>query len=292
MQPYQEPELAILVLDYCKPIESHLLLQSIKKYVKVPNKVIFCDNGSGEDYALQFLRDGLIDQLIINRESTGLGLGTRDLHALAQSKYVLYCQNDQIFGADLSEKDFETFKQALEDDPTRFSSKIKSISLAGWPCGESIFSERAFIMLTNSYKSIEPLSFGGAGKYHEYPWREGQIQDLYKKYKWVHAATHPIVIDNGVFAVRDMGTSGGVFCHRTDTKEMWVIVQPKEFNSAYPKLTESEKQFVLHHGWIDGTIPETERTHSFCCWDNTTLARMQDDYVKDLRRRFKEKGRL
>lgn len=297
MSPYVEPELAILVLDYCKPIESRLLLQSIKKHVKVSHKVIFCDNGSNENYSLQFLRDGLIDQLIINRESSGLGLGTRDLHAIAQSKYVLSAQNDQIFVEDLTPESFDIFKTILEYpdpvtifDQTYNTGSIKSISIAGSPCGKNIYSERAFIMKTDFYKSLEPLSFGGAGKYHEYPWREGEIQQIYLRNGWIHLNPINMVADNGVFATRDMG-DGGVWLHRTDSKELWVIVQPTQFNPSYPKLSDSEKSFVLNHGWIDGTILEVEKKDSFYCWQNTTLARMQDEYIADLRRRFIEKGR-
>ena len=69
INPYTEPELSICVLDFCKPYESRFLLESIRRHIKIPHRIIFCDNGSNEEYPVKFLRDGLIDQLIINKEA-------------------------------------------------------------------------------------------------------------------------------------------------------------------------------------------------------------------------------
>jgi hypothetical protein len=289
---YIEPELTIAILDYCKPIESHLLLESIKKHVKVPHKILFCDNGSGENYAFEFLKEGKIDQLLINYKSLGLGIGTRDLHALTSTSHILYCQNDQIFCNDLTEDYFKFFKRILngEISTNEYSGKIiKSISLSGYPCGKDIFSERAFLMETAFYKSLEPLSLGGAGFLHELPWREGQIQELYKKNNWVHVAIGQYVGDNGVFATRNM-REAGIWCHRTDLKTLFCIVKPSDRNPVYPKFSEAEWQLALsEEGWPDGKIPEIELKDSFDCWSNTLLGRMQEDYIKDLKRRFKDK---
>lgn len=147
-------------------------------------------------------------------------------------------------------------------------------------------------MKTSFYKSLEPLSFGGAGKFHEYQWREGQIQEIYRKNGYVHIAGPYVIQDNGVFATRDMGDAG-VFCHRTDLKTLWIIVPPRERNPAYPKLTDGEFAAVLAGTWPEnGAIPEMELKDSFDCWSGTALAQMQEDYIKDLRRRFREKARV
>lgn len=290
---YIEPLLSVLVLDYAKPYESRLCLESIKRHVKIKHNVIFCDNGSNEQYSFDFLKEGLIDRLIINRESTGLGLGTRDLFASSFGNVSLYMQNDQIFIRDLTEMEFVGLvNQFGAGDGVK---KVGSISLAGQPCGQGIYSERAHLISTKFYKDMERsrvLGYHGAGKYHDGIWRERQIQDLYAKENLVHwmPPIAPWVQDNGVYAVRDMG-DGGVWLHRTDTKSVWVIVPPVEKNPAYPKMTDEEFEKAKLGQWIDGDIPEVEKADSFHCWDDTNLAKMEKEYVQDLRNRFNKKNR-
>lgn len=284
---YKEPELSIVVLDYCKPIETRLLLESIKKYVKFPVKVILVDNGSNEDYSYQFLREGLLDQLIVNRESLGLGLGTRDGINAVFSPFFAYVQNDQIFGRDFTYDEFTQIKKLLDSE-----SGIASVSLAGAPCGNKTYSERGHVMKTDFYKWMEasfPLGYFGAGKFHQGIWREEQIQKFYQKSNLVHLTDYPqMIIDNGVFAVRDMGDCG-VYCHRTDNKKMWVIVGPIRQNPAYPKVTEKEFTLIWRGEWEDGRIPEQEIPHSFDCWSNTQLGQMENEYINNLRERFRSK---
>jgi hypothetical protein len=293
---YRDPILTIGVLDFAKPIESHLCLQSIKQHVKVAHKVVFCDNGSGEDYALQFLRDGLIDQLIINRESTGLGLGTRDIMNASFSTLTLMMQNDQLFVRDLSEEDVRGLAAHLGTETTS-GGKVASINIAGPVAPVNRYAERAHLIGTTFYKDMERrgvLGYAGAGKYHDAgPWREASIQELYAKEHLVHwtPPVAPWVQDNGVYGLRDMG-EGGVWLHRTDTKAAWVIVIPTgDKNPAYPKMTDEEFAVAKAGLWVDARIPEAEVAHSFDCWSNTMLAQMEEDYVKDMRRRFREKGR-
>lgn len=284
---YTEPSLAVLVLDFAKPIETRLCLESVKRHLKVPHTVILCDNGSGEDYPLQFVRDGLVDQLIVNRASRGLGLGTRDLFALSAAKLTLYLQNDQFLARDLTAPEVDHLCSLLyrpNDQGT-----VVSISLAGAPCGRGTYSERAHLIETTLYQNIEragDLGYHGAGPYHNGPWREEQMQKLYERKGWTHLTDYPpIVQDNGVFAVRDMG-EGGLWCHRTDTKLLWCIRQPVVRNPAYPKLNDAEWVLAETGAWPKGgMIPEAEEKDSFDCWSNTPLGRQQDAYIADLRRR-------
>jgi hypothetical protein len=138
---------------------------------------------------------------------------------------------------------------------------------------------------------IEPYA-GGAGKWHEYPWREGQIQEIYRKNNWVHfyAPQTSFVQDGGVYAIRDMD-DGGVFLHRTDTKAVFVIVPPKEKNSMYPKVSQEEFELMKAGKWQDGRIPEIELKDSFSCWQNSELVKHEAEYVADLRNRFENKGK-
>lgn len=288
MTEYKEPELTITCLDYCKPIETRLLLESIKHHIKFPVKVILVDNGSNEDYSYKFLKEGLLDQLIVNKESLGLGLGTRDAINACQSEFCAYIQNDQVFCRDLTQDHFNGIKTLFGQRDLR-DAEVKTVSLAGYPCGVGVYSERAQIFPTKFYKDLEPLSPGGAGFLHHLPWREGEIQEIYKKNNWLHYATPAqFVADNGVFAVRDMGDCG-VYCHRTDSKAAWVIVPPKNRNPAYPKVNEAEFELMRQGKWEDGRIPEQEIPHSFDCWSNTELGRMEKEYIDNLRERFKGK---
>lgn len=285
--PYSEPRLAIAVLDYSKPIETYMCLRSVKDFVKVPHTVILCDNGSGEDYGLRYLQEGLADQLVVNRDSRGLGLGTRDLFSLIHARWTIYLQNDQVFGRDFTEQDFDSITANI--GRIENWSANRSISLAGAPCGHGIYSERAHLIETGFYKLMEraiPLGHHGAGKYHDGVWRERQIQDYYAKNGFVHVTNGaPHVIDNGVFAVRDMG-EGGLWCHRTDTKRVWCIRVPVARNPAYPKFTDEEYTLAAAGKWPEqGAIPQQEILDSFDCWGPTALARMEVDYIRDLRRR-------
>lgn len=292
---YTEPYLAVLVLDYRKPIESRLCLESIKRHLKVPHHVIFCDNGGGEDYPMAFVREGLIDQLIVNRDSRGLGLGTRDLFALTFASWTIYLQNDQVFARDLTQDERDRMFMWYGGQTAR-REMVASISLAGAPCGDGVYSERAHLIRTADYKQWEGqlyLGHYGAGQYHNGEWREATIQRHYRTSNLTHLMwPHPLVADNGVYAVRDMGPEGGMFCHRTDTKQLWVIRQPIILDLAYPKVTPGEENILLANSWADGAIPELEAAHSFRCWDHTPLAQMQDEYIDDLRRRVAQRSTL
>lgn len=284
---YQDPFLSVLVLDFCKPIESELCLQSIKRHLKVPHSVIFCDNGSGEGYSYQFVKDGLVDQLIVNRDSRGLGLGTRDLFSMARSSYSLYVQNDQMFCHDLTESDFNAMLRLLGGENAH-REKIMSISLAGSPCGVGVYSERAHLVHTKTYQNWEesiPLPIYGAGPYHDGMWREEALQREYSLRRYTHFEwPHQYVQDNGVFAVRDM-KEGGLWVHRTDTKQLWNIIPPTEPNPVYPKLSDEEFELAKQGKWPDGQIPEMERADSFSCWQGSPLVAVQDKYIASLKER-------
>lgn len=241
---------------------------------------------------MEFVKEGLVDQLIVNRESRGLGLGTKDLFAACASKYAFYLQNDQYLCRDFTQNEMDFLAVLFGALVETGGSVVTSISLAGSPCGEGVYSERGHLILTEQYQMWERqglLGHYGAGRFHDGEWREASIQRLYAAHKHTHLEHKPALVqDNGVFAVRDMGDAG-VWCHRTDTKQLWVIVPPAVMNPVYPKLNDAEFAIAWRGEWLDGRIPEIEVKDSFRCWDHTLLARMQDDYIKDLRRRFAEK---
>lgn len=270
---FPEPKVSFLVLDFRKPEESRLLLESLKRHVKFPHKVIYLHNGNEKfTHPQDFLNQGLIDQLIITKDNDGLGLGTRNLFAACFSMYAIYVQNDQILGRDFTEEELELLISIL--DRNHFVGSfpvIKSVSLAGAPCGSGIYSERAHLIETQTYREWENeymMPHGGAGPYHNEPWREGYIQSLYQKYNWWHYIYEaPLFIDNGKDAVRE-NPDGSVWKHKPDSKRLWLVRGPVRERFVYPKFTDEEWDSVIKtQTWDDGKIPEKEIKDSFIVWD-------------------------
>lgn len=266
MHDYNEPELSILVLDFAKPKESRLCLESIKQHVKFPVKVIYLHNGPAE-YALDFYREGLIDQFIQSKVNNGLGVGTRDLVGNCFSQYFMMLQNDQIICRDFEYREFEMIVDTIGKS---FQTKtVASVGLAGHVAGQNIYSERCHIMETAFYKEMErmiPLSAGGAGPYHHQIWREEQIQKHYREDNFIHAvSSYPLVTDNGVWTIRDV--AGGRVKMRTDTKAVWWLKKPSE-TYIFPEMSEEEWIDAILGNWKDGTIPKAylEKNQSFNCW--------------------------
>jgi hypothetical protein len=265
MKDYVEPELSILVLDFLKPEATRECLQSVKRHILFPHKVIYLHNGPGEhEYPYRFYQEGLTDHFIQTNENNGLGVGTRDLVAACFSPYFMMLQNDQVIGRDFTFQEFEAIKKVLAEP----ANSVQSVSLAGPTAGINTYSERCHIMMTYLYKEIEPkLPNGGAGPYGHQPWREGAIQELYRKRLWIHHTDWPpLVANRGVWTVRD-NPDGSRLHLRTDTKALWWEHNPKE-SYVFPELTEAEWTASIAGKWVNGTVPETylKKGESFNCW--------------------------
>lgn len=255
----------ILILDYKKSEESLILLKSIKEFCNFPNRVVFLDNGSNQDYPREFKDAGLIDELISLPKNEGLGIGTRELFAAAKSEFIFYIQNDQYFNKIIDEKYIDFLKVGYNGVDSE-GNRIKSISLAGENCGLNVYSERAHFIKTDFYLEMEktiPLSEGGAGPKAHLIWREEQIQNYYKENKYIHfTQIHPVIIDNGKRAIRE-NPDGSKYIHLPDSKELKVLVYPTE-KYVYPKWTDLEWEQVLKtKNWPDWQIPQSEIAHSF-----------------------------
>lgn len=267
---FKEPLVSLVVLDFDKPVEARLLLESIKCHVKFDHRVIYLHNGPS-DYAYQFYRDDLCDTFIQTRANQGLGLGTRDTFRASTSQFTISIQNDQILREDYTEVEFHSHLRLLgtevqlKDGPSR----IASVSLAGAPCGEGIYSERAHLIDTEFYQQMERngLPYHGAGPFHDGEWREAAIQRIYLQNRFIHA-THvrPLVIDNGATARRE-NPDGSQWLHYPDTKQLWLKRGPVKERFIYPKLNDEEWASVLAiQSWPDGQIPANEVKDSFHVW--------------------------
>ena len=267
---YREAPLAVLVLDFLKDEETRLCLESIKRHVKVEHTIIYHHNGQA-DYPSDFLREGLVDQLIQTKQNHGLGIGTRALFAAAFSPYSLYCQNDQFFVRDFNEEDFKAMVATLENQPQGSSAEIGSISLAGAPCGDGVYSERSHLISTRFYQDLERsgvLGCHGAGPYHDGIWREAEIQRFYRDYNlWHMIWPQPFVQDNGKCAIRE-NPDGSIWIHYPDTKQAWLAKGPVKERHVYPKFSDREWDAVIaNQNWEPGQIPENEAKESFHVWN-------------------------
>lgn len=269
MTTYTEPLVSFLVLDFKRPFSARPCLESIRARTKFPHKIIYLHNGA-EDYPLTLLKEGLMDELIMPHENGGLGLGTRALYGACFSKYAVYWQVDQVMGRDFEQVELDALIYRLNNEPNG-EPVAASISLAGAPCGENIYSERAGIMATTAYKYLEenlPLSHGGAGPYADVIWREEQIQTVYKNEGLIHLTNWPpLAIDNGRDSVRQ-NPDGSQWLHQPDTKRLWLKKGPVKERFVYPKLSSLEWEMVLKtQSWPPGQIPENEVKDSFHVWN-------------------------
>ena len=110
-------KLSVLVLDYCKPRETRLCLESLRANLHVPCKIIYQDNGGGptQDYVWQLYKNGLCDVLISKVNGEGGGVGQTDLFRFADTPYSLFVQSDQIMQLGLDERVLDQFTLMLDN---------------------------------------------------------------------------------------------------------------------------------------------------------------------------------
>lgn len=253
-----------LILDYNRPKESELCLHSIKKHAKFNHNIIYLSNGGNQDYILDYYKNGLIDKLILRKDNSGCGLGTRELFNDfdIDSEFVFYVQCDQFMVRDLTPEEINNYI-------TNMKNNILYVDLAGNQ-GHGKYSERAHFINKNSYNKI-PNTRGGPGPYANEKWTEETMQDYMKENNLTFLSVNPLVFkDNGKVSYRQF-PCGGETMHFTDTKQLWILKPLKEKYSSWPniELTEKEWELVLTNNWINGTIPERLKQHSFNHWQET-----------------------
>ena len=262
MAEYKEPELTYLVLDFLKEPETRRCLESIKRHTKFPHKVIYLHNGPAE-YPVNFLKEGLCDQLIQTSTNTGLGIGTRDLFAASFSPYSFYLQNDQFLNRDFTQEEFKSLTamigQQLRSPDDGLVWTVQSVDLAGGVWGLHKYTERAHLIPTTFYKQLEAsglLGYHGAGPYDDGPWREEQIQTFYKKNRYLHY-TYPdrFITDFGHRSVRE-NKDGSLWSQEPDTKKLTLLRGPVHKRASWPKLNDEEWAGVLRtQNWPQDTVP-------------------------------------
>lgn len=254
----QKPYINFIVLDYNRPNESFLALQSIKENAKFKHRVIYLSNGGPQDYVWGFYQQGLIDDLILKNRNSGYGFGTTDLYRYSYSDYSIYVQCDQALGREMSQEEIDHVISLITPE-----SPI--IGLAG-DQNQGAYSDRAHITYTPFYnKMMENAPNGGPGPYWHLECNEGYVKD-YLKEKGLSFIIYPnmFFIDNGCFSMRE-NPDGSLWRHRTDLKTLDIIKKPTEIYN-YPDLTPEEWQTAIDGKWVNGAIPERWKAHSFQYW--------------------------
>jgi len=266
MAPTQQNNKIIpfIVLDHNRENESKLLLQSLKKHIKLKNyvpKIVYMSNGGQQDYVWQFYKDGLIDDLILKRENLGTGYGTADaLWYCMRQDWGFYIQNDHILASDITDELIDTCIEKLGD-----CQRYSHVDLSGNQ-GHGKYSERAQFIGIKFYNNLKRKGFGGPGPFHLDLWSEQDLQQIFKEKGLGFILGPPIFANNGKWSVRQW-ECGTETKHRTDTKEMEFTKLPKDgkFCNAlvdFYRLTEGEIDVILSGNW-GFSIPEQMKKDSF-----------------------------
>ena len=255
-----EEQVSILVLDYSRPQETKLCLESIKNNCLINHEVIYCCNGGeNQSYANQFYKDGLVDKLLVNKNNNGGGFGTVQLINNSFNKYILWIECDCEIAYKLDGELLNKFIHALNNG-------YSCIDLTGGICGRNNHSGRCFFMEREFYNSIKKDVnglYGGPGPYNHVKYLEAFINEYFKANN-LNVAHINFIKDNGKWSVREIGD--GIYRHRTDTKILEIIKKPTYKTEEYPPFSDTEWQIALKGEWINGTIPEKWKIHSFKYW--------------------------
>lgn len=265
-----EKQLSILVLDYNRPQETKLCLESIASKCSINKEVIYLANGNYDvNYAFNFYKQGLIDKLIVNKKNNGGGFGTIQLVNNSFNDYILWIECDCEIQANL---DNELLSQLIE----LLNSGYSAIDLTDAISGNNTYSGRCFLMNREFYNSIKKDVdgvYGGPGPYNNVRYLESFIQEYFKTNDLKVAHLFNFIKDNGKFSIREL-SCGGVLIHRTDNKQMWVINPLSKKHEEYPPLTDDEYVDMFNNNWPlwgrdkEGRIPEKWKIHSFQWWQD------------------------
>ena len=252
-----ESKVTFLVLDYKKEKETRDCLLSIKKYAKINHQIIYLDNGSNEDYPYHIYKDGLCDIFISKNKGNGGGFGQTDLIRFCNTEYFFFIQNDQELIIEINSETLNTFINLLKT--------YNCIDLNGNQSNKGIWTDRAHFMKTKTFNDLAPFPNGGPGN-ELFQYNEGYIQEkfLEKNYSICHIS--PLFFkNNGAFSIREI--EDGIFKHKTDTKQLWIIKTPTKRSSVFPPFSDEEWNKVINNQWVNGDIPIKWLKHSFKYWN-------------------------
>lgn len=256
----------ILILDYLRPKEGRILLESLKKHAKFDKNIIYLANGASSpeeyEYVFDFYREGLIDKLLINKNGNGAGFGHCDLLRYSNSKYFIFVQVDQFLIQDIFPETVDFFIDLLEN------KNFKLVDLAGDQSNKGIYSDRVHFGERKFFVDLELEKYAGGGPglfQSSKRWNENYIQEVFSDREYKIAHISPLYFaDNGKVSIREV--NGGKFLHYTDEKTLFVLEIPKGKDDWY-NLTDEEWNDILSGNWPkEGRIPLNNRSASFKYW--------------------------
>lgn len=249
---------SFLVLDFKREQESRLCLTSIRKHAKIPYQIIYLDNGSNEEYPWALWKEGLIDVLISKKTGRGGGQGQDDLFRYCDTRYAFFVQEDQILIHDITPDILSKFIHELQNG-------AKCIDLNNDQSASGRWTDRAHFIDVEFFNSLRPLPCGGPGQ-DAIKWNEQYLQERFDEIGNPIVHVKPLFFaDNGKWSVREAGD--GLYKHRCDTKQMWIVKRPTYRTEVYPPFNETEWDAALSGKWIDGSIPKAWEQHSFTHWN-------------------------
>jgi hypothetical protein len=253
-------DLSFLILDYNRPNELMMVLDSIKKRVKLNYQIILHANGGEQEYHYNLYIKGLINKLILNKENNGAGFGVVDLFNYCNTDYGFYIEGDQVFLRDFTKEEHDQWKYKIENEGYEFISPIGMAT-------QGEFSQRAFFTSTLLYRKLSlEMPCGGPGPYCEKNTNENFIQKYLKNTNKLLNIKTPLCMDMGCFS-RCINPDKSEWLHRTDTKEHWLVKGPVLRKYVYPQFNDIEWEQVLKNQKWDGGIPEKLKSSSFIYWE-------------------------
>jgi len=256
-------EISFLIVDFNRPQESQLLLESIQRHVKFNNyEVIFYSNGGTQDYVIDFYRKGLIDRLILNKKNDGIGLAQPRLIEFCQTDYFINAQCDRYIARDFTLEELNAMKEEFQSN--------KNLGAIDFTFN-NIFSENAYMMATNFACQVPDHKGGGPGPF--YSLGEGSETSTYN---WIiknnlQTKTWPYLLfrDSGMYAIQEL-PCGGILKKRTDSQQLTIIKKPTKKYENVPGLRISDQEWnqILNGTFINGTILEDHKKDSFAFFSN------------------------
>ena len=235
-------KVSYLILDFNRPQEGRILLESLKQFANHDKEIVYLTNGGSSDYAYDFYKEGLIDTLIIKKHGDGGGFGQTDLFRYCKTKFAFFVQVDQRLIREINEDLIKYFVNLLNTH--------KCVDLNGDQSRRDAWTDRAHFIDCEFFNSLGPFPNFGPGLDHGL-WNERYLQDKFKDNNYKIAHIEPLFFqDMGKYSVRQAGKHGeGVLIHTTDSKQMWVIKPLKEACETYPPLDQAEFSDMLSGNW-------------------------------------------
>jgi hypothetical protein len=253
-------DFSFLLLDYNRPNELSMVLNSIRKYVKLNYQIIVHANGGQQDYHYEMYNKGLFNKLILNKENNGAGYGAVDLFNYCNTDYGFYIEGDQTFLRNFEREELDLWISKIEKEGYEFISPIGMAT-------QGNFSQRAFFANTLRYRELAlEMPCGGPGPYSARETNESFTQKYLQKTKKLVNVDPPLCMDMGCFSC-NINPDGSEWLHRTDTKQHWLTKGPVKEKHVYPQFNDQEWEQVLRDQKWNGEIPERLKNCSFVHWN-------------------------